>query len=420
MIFEGWHPVAYAPLTRLLCIVIHAVFCNTVLAETCELASLHSRQYHLCRRSPATTNVPIIIWLHCFGCAPMDMQGLQTDPSENLVTLALHRNWAVAFPHGEDRSWNGGPCCGTAKERGLDDVGFVAQVAARLKDDGFGPIFLGGYSNGGFLTAKIAQKSGVSDRFLGFAMLSGHQYDGYSGITTPKPFMLQHGEEDDMVRYTGCCGGNQAASKLCCCGISTSEEKCVGAAQISEKWARQNRCRAGVAPSPWSPPKAEDATVSLGDLDGCTTFTGCVSLSVFCQRKKMNHFLPFYRGVMPSVMAFYQTVLDTSGEKRKAVDLGSQVETEHKTQIKAETKTIPSDIITVETDDEGETIVDNFANEHDERQQIAGWAWALRVFVLVGVIGIACVAQVCTPFHPLRTRQNLAPHPYAPVPQLST
>ena len=109
------------------------------------------------------------MWLHCYTCTPQSMLG---EGQDNLLLVAT--NWTVALPHGTQNSWNAGPCCGYAQANGLNDTGFVGQVARSLQERGHWPIMLGGFSNGGFLTAKLAQ-SEWSGLFDGFVMLSGHQ-----------------------------------------------------------------------------------------------------------------------------------------------------------------------------------------------------------------------------------------------------
>ena len=44
---------------------------------------------------------------------------------DKLSSLADDLGFALVVPAGVDRSWNAGPCCGTAMDRQLDDVGFV-------------------------------------------------------------------------------------------------------------------------------------------------------------------------------------------------------------------------------------------------------------------------------------------------------
>ncbi|HXV92309.1 MAG TPA: PHB depolymerase family esterase [Pseudonocardia sp.] len=69
--------------------------------------------------------------------------------------LAERDGFVVAYPDGVGRSWNAGPCCGPAHERGVDDVGFLRALAARLVEEhGLDPtrVYAVGMSNGAMMS----------------------------------------------------------------------------------------------------------------------------------------------------------------------------------------------------------------------------------------------------------------------------
>ena len=84
----------------------------------------------------------------------------------------------IAYPDGLDRTWNAGACCGPARDRGVDDVGFLdALVAALRRDDGVGDVYAVGFSNGAMMSyawacarpgalAGIGPVAGAPDRRL--------------------------------------------------------------------------------------------------------------------------------------------------------------------------------------------------------------------------------------------------------------
>jgi poly(3-hydroxybutyrate) depolymerase len=274
---------------------------NSCNDEIIELSTQGKRTYTLCDKSSA--DGPTIIWLHCFGCGPRDMLG---NEGKSLLDLAHHHGFAVALPHGTGTppSWNGGPCCGEAKDRGIDDVGFITDLATTLKGQGRGPLLLGGYSNGGFLTALIAQSSSAG-MFASFVMLSGHQYDTMAGPGTPIPFMIQHGTEDRLVHYNGCC--DKQADGGCCCGI-TNGKQCIGVESVVHQWSIRNQCdQPAVASAGWSP-DSPGVYPGVADtaFEGCMQPTNCARLSIFCKRRRATHFLPNDPGVMESVIIFFK------------------------------------------------------------------------------------------------------------------
>ena len=67
--------------------------------------------------------------------------------------LADREGLMIAYPDGLDRTWNAGKCCGPARDRGVDDVGFLdALVAALRRDAGVGEVYAVGFSNGAMMS----------------------------------------------------------------------------------------------------------------------------------------------------------------------------------------------------------------------------------------------------------------------------
>jgi len=69
---------------------------------------------------------------------------------------------------GYKNSWNAGTCCGSAKERDVDDVGFISEIMDILIRDhnvDEKQIYVTGHSNGGMMTYRVACELG--DRIRG-------------------------------------------------------------------------------------------------------------------------------------------------------------------------------------------------------------------------------------------------------------
>ena len=79
--------------------------------------------------------------------------------------LADREGLVVAYPDGLDRTWNAGRCCGPARDRKVDDVGFLdALVTPLRRDDGVGDVYAVGFSNGAMMSYAWACARPVRSR----------------------------------------------------------------------------------------------------------------------------------------------------------------------------------------------------------------------------------------------------------------
>ena len=96
----------------------------------------------------AAAGAPLVVVLH-------GARGTAADMRANLGwdALADREGLVVAYPDGLDRTWNAGGCCGPARDRGVDDVGFLdALVATLRRDDAVGAVYAVGFSNGAMMS----------------------------------------------------------------------------------------------------------------------------------------------------------------------------------------------------------------------------------------------------------------------------
>ena len=100
------------------------------------------------RSASAAAGAPLVVVLH-------GARGTAADMHANLGwdALADREGLVVAYPDGLDRTWNAGGCCGPARDRGVDDVGFLDSLVATLRrDDAVGPVYAVGFSNGAMMS----------------------------------------------------------------------------------------------------------------------------------------------------------------------------------------------------------------------------------------------------------------------------
>lgn len=199
------------------------------------------RQYMLVNPpAVSTAKLPpsLIVLLHPF-------RGTPESTLEQFV--ALHkRGFTLLLPYGHERSWNAGACCGKAKELELNDSTFIqlisqivaAKVGAQRR------LFVAGYSNGAFMTSKLALEALATSNkepwMSGIAMISGYSYEEAlyaEALATPQqarfPVLGLHGMKDESVRFEGCCPGKQ-----CCCEITAKQ--CLAFDQSMQNWAQIN------------------------------------------------------------------------------------------------------------------------------------------------------------------------------------
>ena len=210
--------------------------------------------------------VPLVVYLHCFGC--------ECGMDSGWETLADTGQFIVLKPCGVQSSWNAGACCGAARAQQLDDVGFVERATRAVisassswssssssssssspppsslssaQSSAQSPppwrpvrrvdparVYVTGWSNGGYLTTILARKSTL---FAAAAPVSGYEYDPSEATARPDVRMLiNHGLLDNYVQPRGCCGQFR-----CCCDI-TSGDRCTSVADFFAKWGRINKC----------------------------------------------------------------------------------------------------------------------------------------------------------------------------------
>jgi polyhydroxybutyrate depolymerase len=100
------------------------------------------------RGAGAAPGAPLVVVLHGAGGSAADMAA-----TLGWSDLADRDGFVVVYPDGVERTWNGGTCCGAARARGVDDVGFLDALVAQVRgDEGTGPVYAVGFSNGAIMS----------------------------------------------------------------------------------------------------------------------------------------------------------------------------------------------------------------------------------------------------------------------------
>ena len=181
-----------------------------------------------------------------------------------LTQKADEAGFIVAFPNGYSKlpggkfaTWNAGGCCGDARDRGVDDVGFaravVAAVQARWRVDA-GRVFATGMSNGGMLAHRLGCEA--ADVFRAVASVAGTDATQRCTPSRPVSVLHIHARDDDHVLYTGGAGPNafRDASKVM---------DFVSVPDTVSRWVQRNQCAAPPHPVLDRPGRSEEHTSEL-------------------------------------------------------------------------------------------------------------------------------------------------------------
>lgn len=187
--------------------------------------------------------VPLVVVLHgAFSSAG------EIEVQTGFSSLADREGFLVLYPNGCGifgwlRHWNSGHCCGMAREKGIDDVGFVLktvnEVGSRFNVDPH-RIYLVGNSNGGMLAYRLAAEH--PDKFAAACAVSAtiggrlQESDPEWRVPepeTPVPMVILHGRSDRRIPYAG--GGVSEGSEAP--GHLSVEDSV-------EFWVRANRVQA--------------------------------------------------------------------------------------------------------------------------------------------------------------------------------
>ena len=164
-----------------------------------------------------------------------------------LVGKAERAGFVVVFPNGYSRfpggkfaTWNAGGCCGNARDRGVDDVGFVRALVARVQSQlsiDSARVFATGMSNGGMLAHRLACEA--PDVFRAVASVAGTDATTRCAPSRPVSVLHIHARNDTHVLFTGGAGEDafRDASKVM---------DFVSVPETVARWVKRNQC----APAP--------------------------------------------------------------------------------------------------------------------------------------------------------------------------
>lgn len=133
--------------------------------------------------------------------------------------VADQYGFIVVYPNGTGRisddiilTWNGGECCGYAKQENVDDVGFVRAIVAELQSQvniDSKRIYATGMSNGGILSHRLTCEA--ADLFAAIAPVAGTLNFEPCTPSEPVAVIEFHGTADSHLPYEGGIGAESLA-----------------------------------------------------------------------------------------------------------------------------------------------------------------------------------------------------------------
>lgn len=164
------------------------------------------RTYHVYRPTsiPQGVPAPLVVMLHGgYGT------GAQAEHSYGWDQEAERGRFIVAYPDGYRRSWNAGMCCGPARSRNVDDVGFIAAMVHQIERSQNADrkrVYITGMSNGAMMAYRLACEAPFP--IAGIGSVAGTL--DMTSCSNPQHAKLMeiHGLADEHVPFDGGAGVN--------------------------------------------------------------------------------------------------------------------------------------------------------------------------------------------------------------------
>jgi polyhydroxybutyrate depolymerase len=181
---------------------------------------------------------PLLLALHGGGGS---MEYQSSDEYYKQISKSDAEGFIVVFPNGYSRlksvqfaTWNAGKCCGDARDKESDDVGFIKEVVSLVSKQlniNQNKIFATGMSNGGMMSYRLACE--IPGTFKAIAAVAGTDNSLKCSPEKPISILHIHAKDDDHVLFNG------GAGKV------LNEAKVTNFSSVPDtvsKWVKQNGC----------------------------------------------------------------------------------------------------------------------------------------------------------------------------------
>lgn len=166
---------------------------------------------HVPKNYQANKPAPLLLVFHGGG-GNMHLQASniryeQISSSEKHAYVVVFPNGYSKFESGKFATWAAGACCADARDKNIDDVGFVKKIIQNVSQQlniDKQRIFASGMSNGGMMTYRLACE--MSDTFKAIAAVAGTDNTIQCAPHSPIAILHIHAKNDDRVLYMGGAG----------------------------------------------------------------------------------------------------------------------------------------------------------------------------------------------------------------------
>ncbi|MBC7726381.1 MAG: prolyl oligopeptidase family serine peptidase [Microbacteriaceae bacterium] len=201
------------------------------------------RQYlvHVPTRYDPASPTPLVLALHGGGGHAAYMAD---DEKYGLGKKADQAGFIVVFPNGDSQlpggrfaTWNAGACCGDARDRQIDDVGFLRAVVAAGKAQANAVparVFAAGMSNGGMMSHRLACEA--PDLFRAVAAVAGTDATTACQPARPVSVLHIHARDDTQVLFNGGVGTGAFRDPAKVMDF-------VAAPETISRWVKRNQCQ---------------------------------------------------------------------------------------------------------------------------------------------------------------------------------
>lgn len=195
---------------------------------------------HVPKKYTSTISTPLIVAMHGGGG---DMFHHANDKFYKLISKSEAEGFIVVFPNGFSRmssgklaTWNAGKCCGKARDKSIDDVGFIREVISNtMKEFNIdkNKVFATGMSNGGMMAYRLACE--MSDVFKAVAPVAGTDNTIDCVPKNPISILHIHAKNDTHVLFSGGAGSDAFRDKTMVTDFKSVPESI-------QKWVKFNNC----------------------------------------------------------------------------------------------------------------------------------------------------------------------------------
>jgi polyhydroxybutyrate depolymerase len=205
--------ITFVVTTLIACQKAQTVPSKTSAIEASLIHQSISRTYivHLPKGFRQGTSYPLVLVFHGGKGTPSGMQSLT-----NFNPVADREGFIVVYPAGYEQSWADSRLETPAGRKGIDDVGFISKLIAKLVQD-YGVdskrIYATGISNGGNFSQRLGCE--LADKVTAIGVVAAGMPTNLANTCNPSrpvPMLLMFGESDPIYPLQG--GNTKVGSVL--------------------------------------------------------------------------------------------------------------------------------------------------------------------------------------------------------------